>query len=117
MLFSDAIRNKDQDTQRRLHSLFSRAVKAGDVPALKLLDKFTVKGRNGEARQVQDYAIPESAAEQLVAWVEYHANKTPGTRRGYTADDVEAMTEEYMLELIQKQNKPKKARKPRKAKE
>ena len=117
MLFSDAIRNKDQDTQRRLHSLFSRAVKAGDVPALKLLDKFTVKGRNGEARQVQDYAIPESAAEQLMSWVECHANKPTGQRKGYTVADVEAMTETYMLELIQAQNKPKKARKPRKPKE
>lgn len=117
MLFSEAIKLKDADTQRRLHSLFSRTVKQGDVPALKLLDKMTVTGRNGEPREVQDYAIPESAAEQLASWVEYHANKPTTQRRGYTAEQVEAMTETHMLELIQQQNKPKKARKPRKPKE
>lgn len=117
MLFSKAIEHHNTETQRRLHSLFTRAVKQGEVPALKLLDKMTVEGRNGEAREVQDYAIPESATEQLQVWVEHHANKPTGQRKGYTADDVEAMTEEYMLELIQRQNKPKKARKPRKPKE
>lgn len=117
MLFSKAIEHHNTETQRRLHSLFTRAVKQGEVPALKLLDKMTVEGRNGEAREVQDYAIPESAAEQLMSWVEYHANKPTGQRKGYTVADVEAMTETYMLELIQAQNKPKAKRKPRAKKE
>jgi len=107
MLFSEAVRQHDTETQRRLYSLFTRAVKSGEIPALKLLDRMTVTGRNGQAREVQDFAIPESAEQQLDVWVNHHANKPTATRKGFTAQQVEAMTEEYLLKLIAQQNKPK----------
>lgn len=103
--FSDAVQEYDNDTQRRLYSLFTRAVKRGDVPALKILDTMTVVGRDGQPRQRQDFFIPTSAADTLTAWIEQHREQTP-MRRGLTVDQVQQMDEADVMTLIEQQNRP-----------
>lgn len=113
MLFSDAIKDHDTETQRRLYSLFTRASSQGDIPALKLLDKMTVISRDGKAREVQDFFLPDSAAEQLGEWVSRNATKRNGGKSGITAQEASQMTEAELLALIQKKQAPKKPRKTR----
>jgi len=103
--FSDAVREHDDTTQRRLYSLFTRAVKRGDVPALKIVDTMTVIGRDAQPRQRQDFFIPTSAADTLTAWVDQHREQTP-TRRGLTVDQVQQMDEADVMTLIEQQNRP-----------
>lgn len=114
-LFSDAIREYDNDTQRRLYSLFTRAVKQGAVPALKLLDTMTVTGRDGQPRTRQDFFIPTSAEETLTTWIEQHREQAP-TRRGMTVDQVQQMDEAEVMNLIAQQNKPRAKRAKRSTK-
>jgi len=104
-LFSDAIREHDDNTKRRLYSLFTRAVKQGTVPALKILDTMTVIGRDGQPRERQDFFIPTSATDTLTAWIDQHREQTP-TRRGLTVDQVQQMEEADVMTLIEQQNRP-----------
>lgn len=99
--------------QRRLYTLFQRAVKGGDFPALKLLTRFEVQGVKG-LRQVQDYAYTDETAAQVSAWIAKH--NQPHDAKGYRAEDVQGMTDADLLNLIQQQNKPAKPRRKRKPK-
>lgn len=107
-LFSEEIRSKTPDTQRRLYTLFQRAVKAGEVPALKLLTRFDLTGSKGQARQVFEYAYTTATAEQVRAWIAKH-EKIPAPQ-GVTAKDVQGMTDEQLTALIKAQGKPVKRR-------
>lgn len=107
-LFSEEIRSKTPDAQRRLYTLFQRAVKTGELPALKLLTRFDLTGSKGQGRQVFDYAYTTATAEQVRAWLEKHG-KTP-TPQGVTAEDVHDMTDEQLTALIKAQRKPVKRR-------
>ena len=115
MLFSEMIKNHDEDTRRRLYALFTRAAKQGAIPALKLLDKMTVTGKNGEARQVQDFAIPNTSEKALRDWIDQNVKSNAGGKNGVTAEQVATMTDEELTALIQRQNAPRKKRQ-RKAK-
>ena len=106
--FSEEVQGKTPDAQRRLYTLFQRAVKAGEVPALKLLTRFDLTGSKGQGRQVFDYAYTTATAEQVKVWMEKH-EKTP-TPQGVTAEDVQGMTDEQLTALIKAQRKPVKRR-------
>ncbi|WP_027460665.1 hypothetical protein [Deinococcus murrayi] len=107
-LFSEEIQGKTPDAQRRLYTLFQRAVKAGEVPALKLLTRFDLTGSKGQGRQVFEYAYTTATAEQVRAWIAKH-EKTPAPQ-GVTAEDVQGMTDEQLTALIKAQRKPVKRR-------
>jgi len=107
-LFSNEIHGETPDIQRRLYTLFQRAVKVGELPALKLLTRFDLKGSKGQMRRVFDYAYTTTTAEQVKAWMEKNS-KVP-TSRGTTADDVQIMTDEQLTALIKAQRRPVKRR-------
>ena len=111
--FSESVRGLEPAAQRRLYTLFQRAVKGGEFPALKLLTRFEVQGVKGP-RQVRDYAYTDETAAQVSAWVEKH--NQPRAVKGYRAEDVQGMTDADLLSLIQQQNKPVKPRRKRKPK-
>lgn len=112
MLFSEVIEGKPEEQRRRLYSLFTRAVKAGELPALKLLDKLTVTGVKGEPLSRADFIFPGSAEPQIRAWTERHEAKS-STRQGLTRSEAERLTDQQLTALIAKQTAPKKTRKPR----
>lgn len=107
-LFSEEIQGKTPDGQRRLYTLFQRAVKAGELPALKLLTRFDLTGSKGQGRQVFDYAYTTATAEQVRGWMEKH--EKPPAPQGVTAEDVQGMTDEQLTALIKAQRKPAKRR-------
>ena len=112
-IFSQHISQQESAAQRRLYTLFQRAVKGGEFSALKLLTRFEVQGVKGP-RQVQDYAYTDETAVQVSAWLERHSQ--PRVAKGYRAEDVQGMTDADLLNLIQQQNKPAKPRRKRKPK-
>lgn len=112
--FSEEVRGKEAATQRRLYTLFQREVKAGRIPALKLLTLFDLVGSKGQARHVQDYAYTDETAGQVVKWLEQQ-EKTKGPR-GVTAEDLQGMTDAELTTLIHQQNRPTKKRSARKPK-
>lgn len=107
-LFSDEIQSKAPNAQRRLYTLFQRAVKTGEIPALKLLTRFDLTGSKGQGRKVFDYAYTATTAEQIRAWIKKNEN-TP-TPQGVTAEDAQGMTDEQLTALIKAQRKPVKRR-------
>lgn len=111
--FSENIRGMEPAAQRRLYTLFQRAVKGGEFPALKLLTRFEVQGVKGP-RQVQDYALTDETAAQVSTWVEKH--NQPRAAKGYRAEELQGMTDADLLSLIQQQNRPAKPRRKRKPK-
>lgn len=113
-LFSEELKGKSEETRCRLYTQFQRAVKAGELPALKLLDKFSLTGSKGQARQVHEYAYPQSAAKQVTKWLEQQEG--PANPQAVTAKDVQDMTDEQLTVLIKAQRKPAKQapRKPAK---
>jgi len=113
-LFSEDLAGKSEATRRRLYTQFQRAVKAGELPALKLLDKFNLTGSKGQAREVHDYAYPQNAAGQVMKWLEHQQGLD--RPQAVTAKDIQGMTDEELTALIQAQRKPKKQapRKPTK---
>lgn len=111
-LFSSALDGKNEANRRRLYTLFQRAVKAGELPALKLLDRFPLTGSKGQARQVFEYAYPKSAEPQVKAWIDQHEGRP--TAQGLTIEHVQAMTDDQLTALIKAQRKPGKRRARRK---
>jgi hypothetical protein len=110
LTFSEQVRNKTPETQRRLYTLFQRAVKQGEIPALKLLTQFEIQGFKGQPRQVHNYAYTDGTAQQVSAWIEQqeHSQK----QGGFTVEQVQALTDTELNAAIQQQTKGKK-RKPR----
>lgn len=107
-LFSEEIQSKSPDTQRRLYTLFQRAVNAGDLPALKLLTRFGITGSKGQERQVFDYAYTTSTAAQIREWLQLHEAKP--NPKGVTVEDVKIMSDAQLAALIKAQRKPLKKR-------
>lgn len=103
-LFSDEIAGQAPHAQRRLYTLFQRAVKAGEIPALRLLTRFALTGSRGQSRQVFDYAYTTAAATQVRAWIDQH--QQVNLQRGVTAEQARAMTDEQLAALIKAQRKP-----------
>lgn len=111
LTFSTQIKEQSPQAQRRLYTLFQREVKAGRVPALKLLTKFEIQGTKGQARQVQDYAFTDEIGQQVRQWLrEQEQLKQPS---GYTVEQLQAMSDDDLSALIQQQQQPKKKRKAR----
>ena len=111
--FSEDLKGKEPAAKRRLFTLFQRAVKAGQFPALKLLTQFEVQGLRGP-RQVQDYAYTDETATQVKEWIEQH--ETRRTRQGVKLEDLQGMSDAELAALIQQQSKPARKRTSRKQK-
>ena len=111
--FSESVRGLEPAAQRRLYTLFQRAVKGGEFSALKLLNRFEVQGVKGP-RQVQDYAYTDETAAQVAEWMGQH-EKTRGPQ-GFKAEDLQGMSDAELTNLIHQQSKPirKRTRKPKK---
>ncbi|WP_145999584.1 hypothetical protein [Deinococcus sp. UR1] len=107
-LFSEAISSKTPTDQRRLYTLFQRAVKAGDIPALKLITRFELTGSRGQTRQVFDYAYTFASAGQIKAWMD--SQKKIPNAKGVAVEDLETMTDAQLNALIKAQRKPVKRR-------
>lgn len=112
-IFSENAKGKEPATQRRLYTLFQRAIKAGEFSALKLLTRFEIQGTKGP-RQVQDYAYTDETAVQVKKWMEQH-ERTKGPK-GYRTEDVRALSDADLAALIQQQAKTPKPRRKRKPK-
>ncbi len=110
LIFSEHVKDKAPDTQRRLYSLFQRAVKQGKIPALKLLTRFEIQGFKGQPRQVQDYAYTDDTAQQVSGWIE---QQQPEKSNGFTVEQVQGLTDTELSAFIQQQTKGSKKRKPR----
>ncbi|RTR21392.1 hypothetical protein [Deinococcus radiophilus] len=109
-LLSELLKDIPAPADRRIYAAFQRATKAGELPALRLLDRFDLQGAQGQTRRAFDYAYPESARAQVAAWMEATQQQTSGPR-GVTAAQVQQMTDEELLQAIQAQQKPKRKRK------
>ncbi|QLG13591.1 hypothetical protein HLB42_21880 (plasmid) [Deinococcus sp. D7000] len=114
LTFSEHVRNKSPETQRRLYTLFQRAVKQGEIPALKLLTRFEIQGFKGQPRQVQNYAYTDGTAQQVSAWIE--RQEQAQTQNGFTVEQAQELTDAELNAAIQQQTKGSKKRKPRAAK-
>lgn len=110
LIFSEQVKDKAPDTQRRLYALFQRAVKQGEIPALKLLTRFEIQGFKGQPRQVQDYAYTDETAQQVSGWIE---QQQPEKANGFTVEQVQGLTDTELNAAIQQQTKGGKKRKPR----
>lgn len=108
--FSKHIASQEPTTQRRLYTLFQREVKAGRIPALKLLTKFQIQNTQGQPRQVQDYAFTDETVGQVAQWIEGQAKPEV---KGFTVEQVQTLSDADLMALIQQQRKPAKKRKPR----
>lgn len=111
-LFSEQIQDLSPAVQRRLYTQFQRAVKRGELPALKLLSRFELIGSKGQSRAVFDYAYATSMAPQLATWLAERQESS--TRGGITADQARQMSDEELTALIAQQQSPKRPRKARK---
>lgn len=111
-LFSEQIQDLSPAVQRRLYTQFQRAVKRGELPALKLLSRFELIGSKGQSRAVFDYAYATSMAPQLATWLAERQESS--TRGGITADQARQMSDEELNALIAQQQSPKRPRKARK---
>lgn len=114
LTFSEHVRNKSPETQRRLYVLFQRAVRQGEIPALKLLTRFEIQGFKGQPRQVQNYAYTDGTAQQVSAWIE--RQEQTQKQNGFTVEQAQALTDAELNAAIQQQTKGSKKRKPRAAK-
>lgn len=111
LTFSEQVKGKTPDTQRRLYTSFQRAVKQGEIPALKLLTNFEIQGAKGQPRQVQDYAYTDATAQQVTGWIEQQ--EQPGKGNGLTVEQAQGLTDAELTAAIQRQNKGSRKRKPR----
>ena len=68
-LLSELLKEIPAPADRKLYAAFQRATKAGELPALKLLDRFELQGAQGQTRRAFDYAYPESARVQVTEWM------------------------------------------------
>lgn len=109
LTFSTQIQEKNPEAQRRLYTLFQREVKAGRVPALKLLTKFEIQGTKGQGRQVQDYAFTDETGQQVNQWIIEQERPTLGS--GFTVEQVQHLSDEDLSVLIQQQMTKSKKRK------
>lgn len=114
LTFSEHVRNKSPEIQRRLYRLFQRAVKQGEIPALKLLTQFEIQGFKGQPRQVQNYAYTDGTAQQVSAWIEQQEQAQKPS--GFTVEQAQELTDTELSAVIQQQTKGGKKRKPRAAK-
>lgn len=113
-IFSKQVEGKTPDTQRRLYTLFQRAVKRGEVPALKLLTRFEIRGFKGQPRQVQDYAYTDDTAEQVSVWIDQQ--EMSQKMSGFTVDQVQGFTDAELSAFIQQQTSASGKRKVRSGK-
>jgi hypothetical protein len=111
LTFSEHVRNKTPEIQRRLYTLFQRAVKQGEIPALKLLTRFEIQGFKGQPRQVHNYAYTDGTAKQVSAWIEQQEQSQK--QDGFTVEQVQELTDAELNAVIQQQTKGSKKRKPR----
>jgi len=111
LIFSEQVKGKTSDVQRRLYSLFQRAVKQGDIPALKLLTRFEIQGSKGQPRQVQDYAYTDETAKQVSGWIEQQ--EQPQKLNGFTVEQVQGLSDTELSAFIQQQMKGSRKRKAR----
>ncbi len=105
--FSKHITSQEPTTQRRLYTLFQREVKAGRIPALKLLTRFEIQGTKGQPRQVQDYAFTDETAGQVIQWIE---GQTKPAAKGFTVEQIQTLSDADLMTLIQQQKKPSRKR-------
>jgi len=114
-LLSEALTGKEEAIRRRLYTLFTRATKRGDFPALKLLTSFEIEGSKGQKRRVADYAYTRDTAALVETWINEQI-ATPVGRRGATAEQVAEMTDEELAAMIMasQQKRPVKPKKTRK---
>jgi len=110
LIFSEQMKGKTSEVQRRLYSLFQRAVKQGDIPALKLLTRFEIEGSKGQPRQVQDYAYTDETAKQVSDWIEQQ--EQPQKLNGFTVEQVQGLSDAELSAFIQQQVKGTRKRKP-----
>lgn len=107
LTFSEQIKEKSPDSQRRLYTLFQREVKAGRIPALKLLTRFELQNTKEQPRQVQDYAYTGQTGEQVQDWIA--TQERPHKENGFTVEQVQHLSDDDLSALIQQQRtKPKK---------
>ncbi|MBB6018833.1 hypothetical protein ACFP9V_24010 [Deinococcus radiopugnans] len=111
LTFSEHVRNKSPETQRRLYTLFQRAVKQGEIPALKLLTRFEIQGFKGQPRQVQNYAYTDGTAQQVSAWIE--RQEQTQKQNGFTVEQAQELTDAELNAAIQQQTKGSRKRKPK----
>lgn len=111
LTFSKQIEEQSPQAQRRLYTLFQREVKAGRIPALKLLTKFEIQGTKGQARQVQDYAFTDETGQQVGQWL--REQKQSRQTSGYTVEQLQTVSDQELSALIEQQRQPKKKRKAR----
>lgn len=113
-LLSELFKEKPAESQRHLYTLFQGAVKAGELPALKLLTRFEIQGAKGQPRQVADYAFTQASQQHISDWL--GKSEAQKVQRGLTAEQVQAMTDEQLSALIQQQHKPLRKRRTKKEK-
>lgn len=101
LTFSKQIEDKSPQAQRRLYTLFQREVKAGRIPALKLLTKFEIQNTKGQARQVQDYAFTDETGQQVSQWL--NGQEQAKQANGYSVEDIQALSDDDLGALIQQQ--------------
>ena len=111
LTFSTQIKDQSPQAQRRLYTLFQREVKAGRIPALKLLTKFEIQNTKGQPRQVQDYAFTDDTGKQVGEWLKQQ--EQPKQTGGYTVEQLQSYSDQELSRLIEQQRQPKKKRKPR----
>lgn len=111
LTFSEHVKGKTPKMQRRLYTLFQRAVKQGEIPALKLLTRFEIQGFKGQPRQVHNYAYTDGTAQQVSTWIEQQEQAQK--QGGLTVEQVQELTDAELTAAIQQQTKGSKKRKPR----
>lgn len=109
LTFSTQIKEQSPQAQRRLYTLFQREVKAGRIPALKLLTKFEIQNTKGQPRQVQDYAFTDETGQQVSQWLK--EQQQPKQTGGYTFEQLQTISDQELSRLIEQQRQPKKKRK------
>lgn len=78
-------------------------MKAGRIPALKLLTKFEIRSTKGQPRQVQDYAFTDEIAKQVGRWIE---SQLKPEVKGFTVEQIQTLSDADLMSLIQQQKKP-----------
>jgi hypothetical protein len=111
LTFSEHVKGRTPETQRRLYTLFQRAVKQGEIPALKLLTRFEIQGFKGQSRQVHDYAYTDDTGQQVAAWMEQQEQVQKPS--GLTVEQVQQLTDAELSAVIRRQTKGSQKRKPR----
>ena len=111
-LLSEVLEGRDEATRRRLYTLFTRAAKRGELPALKLLDHFNIQGTKGQPREVMDYAYTAETEKRVKTWI--LTQETSVGQKGVTAAQVKSMTDEQ-LSLAIKSAGRKRSRTPKRS--